>query len=43
MAENTGLRSLIIDPTQVDPQFDITGLRTATDTSPQLLALGSTI
>ena len=38
MAENTGLRSLIIDPTQVDPQVDITGLRTATDTSPQLLA-----
>ena len=33
-----GLRSLIIDPTQVDPQVDITGLRTATDTSPQLLA-----
>jgi len=38
MAENTGLRSLIIDPTQVDPQVDVTGLRTATDTSPQLLA-----
>tara|TARA_R100000654_G_scaffold61627_1_gene88561 strand:- start:34 stop:1518 length:1485 start_codon:yes stop_codon:yes gene_type:complete len=38
MAENTGLRSLIIDPTQVDPQIDVTGLRTATDTSPQLLA-----
>ena len=33
-----GLRSLIIDPTQVDPQVDVTGLRTATDTSPQLLA-----
>ena len=38
MAENTGLRSLIINPTQVDPQVDVTGLRTATDTSPQLLA-----
>ena len=37
MAENTGLRSLIIDPTQVDPQVDISGLRTTTDTRPELL------
>ena len=37
MAENTGLRSLIIDPTKVDPQVDISGLRTTTDTRPELL------